>query len=97
MQGVEFEEEDDLIRSPEHVKTSKPSPFSKKGGYRINKAQAKKALMMLLLGLLLFASSGIIFYRAYANNNFMGEIITPESLTEIEKYQLPENIRKYIQ
>lgn len=96
MQGVEFEEERDIMKSPNHVTIVKPSPMVKHiARHRFSKSEAQTAVLLLVLAVLMFASSGAIFYRIYESRQ-LGLVISPSSLSDFERYQLPENIRMYI-
>lgn len=96
MQGVEFEEEKDITRSPEKVYFVKSSPFSKTvARRRMTKNEAQTTVLLVVLALILFSSSGAIFFNSFRKSQ-LGLVIDPSSLSQIEKYKLPENIRSYI-
>lgn len=97
MKHVEFEEEQDLIQTPEPVHFAKPSPFAKKfTKFKISKSDLQGIVLLVVLAMLLFAASGVILFKANKSGIHSGIITPPESLTEIEKYKLPESIRAYI-
>jgi|GEM_PF-3306065 len=96
MQGVEFEEEKELTRSPEKVYFVKSSTFSRNiPRKRMTKSEAQTTVLLILLALLLFSSSGAIFFNSFRKSQ-LGLVIDPSSISQIEKYRLPENIRAYI-
>lgn len=100
MQGIEFEEEKDLIRSPENVRTKRTVRFDSNGnvsGYKISKKEKNTVITLLILSFILCLISGILFFLAHKKMNYLGKVTPVESLTDVELYQLPENIRVYIQ
>ena len=98
MKGVQFEEDDDLIKTPEPVYNLKKG-FSKRKSLKIkiSRSDAQSIVIFAILSVLLFTMSGLIFYRVKQNDPTKGETINPDTLTEIELYKLPEKIRSHLQ
>lgn len=95
MENVEFEEERDLKKSPGYVYNfNKPSLLRKLFPKSRNKDERHTTVLLVVLAIVLFGATVAVLLKDRFSEN--SQVINPESLSPVEKFKLPENIRKYI-